>query len=359
MKKTTRIIRADIGGMKRMKLKPTLPFLFFSLLYRGILANRKFLYKLGIFKTHRLPCKVISVGNITVGGTGKTPAVCDIARRITQTGKSVVILSRGYRRQSKEPVLIASDGEGSILPWEKIGDEPAMMAQTLQGVPLVVGAERARSGRVAIERFAPDILLLDDAYQHLGVHRDLNILVIDAANPFGNRHVLPGGILRESLANLDRADAFLLSRTDQAANPGKLASELEQFKKPIFKSAHRPAFLIEIVSGRKEKLDTQVSKKWFGFSGIGSPSSFRETLLALNYTLVGEKTFPDHYAYTPRDIREIKQKSAAKGADYLITTEKDAVRLPKDCLEGIWALAVRLQIVGDETGWGKLIEMVI
>lgn len=338
--------------------KPTLFFLFLSYLYRAILANRKFLYKIGILKTHRLPCRIISVGNITVGGTGKTPAVCDIARRIAQMGKRVVILSRGYRRQSKESVLIASDGE-RILPWEKIGDEPAMMAQALPGTAVVVGANRVQTGQLAIEHFAPDVLLLDDAYQHMAIHRDLNILVIDAANPFGNRHVLPGGILRESLKNLDRADAFLLTRINQANNNEILTRELERFGKPVFRAVHHPTYLIELDSGRKIRLDAPVSKKSMIFSGIGSPSAFRKTILDLNYTIIGEEVFPDHYSYFPRDIQKLKERAAEKGADYLITTEKDAVRLPEGCREGILVLSIRLHIAGNETDWEKMIGSVL
>ena len=336
-----------------------MPFIFFSFLYRGVSGARTFLYKSGIFRVHRFPCPVISVGNITVGGTGKTPVVCDVAGRITRRGKKVVILSRGYRRRSKEPVLIASDGKNAILPWEMIGDEPAMMAGMLSGVPLVVGADRVKTGRVAVERFAPDVLLLDDAYQHLAVYRDLNILVVDAANPFGNRHVLPGGILREGLANLDRADVFLVSRADQGENAGRIVDELGRFGKPVFRAVHRPVYLTELSSGSKRGLDALVGRKGMSFSGIGSPSAFRKTLSTLNYTMVGEKVFPDHYAYLPEDVRRLKRDAAGEGADYLITTEKDAVRLPGDGLEGIWSLAVRLEIVGDEAGWDGLVERVL
>ena len=339
-----------------MKPKSTVPFLFLSFLYRGALATRRILYKSGIFKTHHLPCRVISVGNITVGGTGKTPAVCDIARRLNQRGKKVVILSRGYRRRSREPVLIGSDGEGMILSWEEIGDEPAMMARTLPEVPLVIGASRTQTGLLAIEHFTPDVLLLDDGYQHLAIQRDLNLLLIDASNPFGNRRVLPGGILRESLKNLDRADAFLLTRIDQAKDTGELTFELERFGKPIFHAVHQPTSLTELGSGKKADLDTLISKKGMVFSGIGSPSSFRKTLLGLDYTLVGEETFPDHHAYLSGDIKRIRQKAVGCGADYLITTEKDAVRLPEDSLEGIWSLNIHLQIIDDETGgWEKFL----
>lgn len=341
-----------------MKPKSTFPFLLLSYFYRGALSARKILYKSGVFQTHHLPCRVISVGNITVGGTGKTPTVCDIARRLNQRGVKVVILSRGYRRQSREPVLVASDGKGTILPWGKIGDEPAMTIQTLPEVPLVIGASRAQTGKVAIERFTPDVLLLDDGYQHLALHRDLNILLIDAANPFGNRRVLPGGILRESLGNMNRADAFLLTRTDQAKNTDELASELERFEKPIFRAFHNPTFLTELSSGKKMDLDILNSKKGMAFSGIGSPSSFRKTLLALNYTLTGEETFPDHHVYSPEDFNRIRQRVKKCGANYLITTEKDAVRIPEECREGIWVLNIRLQIVDNETGWEKLIENV-
>jgi tetraacyldisaccharide 4'-kinase len=338
-----------------MKPKATFFFLFLSFLYRGILAVRKTLYKFGVFKIHHLPCKVISVGNITVGGTGKTPAVCSIARILKQSEKKAVILSRGYRRRSKEPVLIGSDGNDSILPWESIGDEPAMMARALPGVPLVVGAKRIQTGRVALERFQPDVLLLDDAYQHLSIHRDLNILLIDAANPFGNRHVLPGGILRESMDNLDRADIFLLTRVDQADNLDGFLFELERWEKPVFKAVHQPAFLTRLDSGHREELNTPVSRKGMCFSGIGSPSSFRNTLSDLNYTIVEEEVFPDHYAYRPEDIRRLRQKAAEKQADYLITTEKDGVRIPEECREGIRVLGISLKIIDDETGWEKLI----
>lgn len=343
---------------KKMKPNSSLPLLLLSFLYRGILTSRKILYRLRILKTHRFSCPVISVGNITVGGTGKTPTVCDIARRIEKMGKRPVILSRGYRRRSKEPYLIASDGEGTILPWQEIGDEPAMMARSLPGVPLLVGASRAQTGQVAKENFSPDVIVLDDGYQHIAVHRDLNILVIDASNPFGNRHVLPGGIMRESMANIARADAYLLTRTDQADETGKLVAELERMGKPIFHSVHHPTHLTELGTGKEVELDALVRRKGMSFCGIGSPAAFGKTLLSLDYTLVGEERFPDHYGYQSDDIDKLKQKAEELRADYLITTEKDAIRLPEDCREGVWSLGVSLQITGDQAGWEKLIGQV-
>jgi len=273
-------------------------------------------------------------------------------------GKRVVILSRGYRRQSKELVLVASDGK-RILPWKEIGDEPAMMAHALPGTAVIVGANRVQTGQLAIERFTPDVLLLDDAYQHIAIQRDLNILVIDATNPFGNRHVLPGGILRESLKNLVRADAFLLTRVNQADSLATLTTELEQFGKPVFQAVHHPAYLMELNSGRKIELDKPVSKKCMIFSGIGSPAAFRKTIQELNYTLVGEKIFPDHHPYLSQDMQKLNKQAAEKGADYLITTEKDAVRLPKDYREGIWVLGIHLQIIGNQADWEKLIGKVL
>jgi tetraacyldisaccharide 4'-kinase len=339
-----------------MKPKSTLLFHLLSFIYRAVVTTRKFLYKTGVFKTNRLPIPVISVGNITVGGVGKTPAICDIAGRIERMEKKAVIISRGYGRKSREPILTASDGAGSVLPWEKIGDEPAMMGSILVKTPLVIGADRFRAGEVAMERFDPDVFLLDDAYQRLSIHRDLNILVIDATNPFGNRRMLPGGILRESIGNLDRADAYLLTRVDQAEDTDKLVSELKRFEKPIFRSVHRPTHLTNLGSGQKKGLETLVSGKGIAFSGIGAPSSFHKTLSSLNYTLVGKETFPDHYVYLPKDIKRLKQKMVEEKADYLITTEKDAIRLPGDCGKGIWSLGIRLEIVDDEDGWEKLIE---
>jgi len=290
--------------------------------YGGAVWLRNTLYDRHISRQKRLPCPVISVGNLTVGGTGKTPAVIWIADLLKQHGYRPAVLSRGYGGKSGSPVNVVSDGKTVLMGWKEAGDEPVLMANSLPGIPVLTGAERFLTGSAAVEKFGADILLLDDAFQHRQLFRDLDLVLLDSARPFGNGFLLPRGPLREEPHALLRADMLL--RTGVAEKGEPLPVDLEH---PSFRGIHKPT---GIVSGKKGNIDppeTLRGQKIMAFSGIGSPEAFRRGLAALGAAVVSYRDFPDHHPYSDSDIAALRRLAAQSGASLLVTTEKDGVRL--------------------------------
>jgi len=282
-------------------------------------------YSLGIKKAKRLPCPVISVGNITVGGTGKTPLAMALAKGLRDRGISVAILSRGYKGiGTSQPVV--SDGKNILLSPEESGDEPFLMAKTLQSVPVLVGKDRYLNGQTALQRFGVQGFLLDDGYQYLPLHRDLDILLIDSERDLEDLHLLPRGILREPLSHLQRADFFLLTKMEHPGAGQPLEEKLRHIhpSAQIFHSHYEPVGLIGPDEGW-EDLHSLKGKKVFALSGIANPSSFTSILMKCGMEIVGEAIFPDHHAYTMKELASIEEKS--RGADWLVTTEKDMLKL--------------------------------
>ncbi len=338
--------------------KPALPLKILASIYKCIQKSRTILYRLGVLKTYSLPAKVICVGNLTVGGTGKTPAVIQLSKLLQQSGSKVAVLSRGYKRTSKGQFLIVSSGEGPVVSWREAGDEPYLLANELNA-PIIVGKKRYLSGKRAIEKFKPDILLLDDGYQHISLKRDINLLVINAANPFGNEHLLPAGVLREPLEAIKRADVVLLTKSDQAEQTSYLTQRIKGYNPcvPVFKSIHQPSALINLESRKNWGLDWLQGKQVATLSGIGDPASFTAILEKLGATVVKEGRYPDHHFYKPQDISQLKQEATVKSAEAVITTGKDALRLPRQ--QGgtdnhnipVLFLKIELKIVDDQKGW--------
>ncbi|MEW6328430.1 MAG: tetraacyldisaccharide 4'-kinase [Thermodesulfobacteriota bacterium] len=399
----------------------------FGYLYSQAMRLRSKLYDIGIFKTRSLHCRVISIGNLTLGGAGKTPLTTWLARYLQGKGKRVAIVSRGYKAKNKGPVSIVSDGRHILLGPDEAGDEPFMMAQNLPGVPLLIGKKRFPVGMKAVKDFSPDVVLLDDGYQHLGLARDLNLLLLRTVKPFGNGRVFPAGTLREPLSALKRADAFILTyaeqgtesvieeqrlflqrrfpdkpvfishckpvsfyllnetfirlgRTKDDENPplppftkggntlspswGKNGnspipplekrsapsiSPLEKRSAPSISPLGKRRALSILPLGKRRALsipplekgdtggfsDEKAShnlselkgKKALAFCGIAHPGSFRDMLIRLGIDLVDFMDYPDHYDYHRGDLEEIEERAAGKGAEYIITTEKDAVKI--------------------------------
>ncbi len=321
----------------------------------------------------KLPFKVISIGNITVGGTGKTPAAIAIAEEAKRRGFVPVILTRGYKGKIKGPCFV-SKGEGPLLSEEDAGDEPIIMAEKLKGVPIVKGENRYDAGILAIENLKSEIsnlksqilFILDDGFQHWKLFRDKDLMLIDGTNPFGNKRLLPVGPLREPLRAIGRADIVVITKTNmlssqstvhgqstasptypspsrgegkgggdisQSMTYGKsefrrLIKEIRKYNKkaPVFFAEHRP---LQFLSARGEifPLEWAKGKRFFVFSGIGNPGSFKETLLLAGINLKGFKSYRDHYRYAPKDIEKIVEHSKRSGADWIVTTEKDIMRL--------------------------------
>ena len=313
-----------------------------SLPYRGAVDLRNGLYDRGLFRQARLPCPVISVGNITVGGTGKTPMVILLAKLLREKGRRPAVLSRGYGARTKAPVNIVSDGNRILMGWHEAGDEPILIARSVSGVPVLTGPRRLLTGRTAIGHLGADVLILDDAFQHRALYRDLDIVLIDAARPFGNGRLLPGGPLREPAKALGRA--HLLIRTGDGREPEPPPPEIPEM--PSFRGFHRPLAVLEGGTGRLLPAASLRGQKVCAFAGIGRPEAFRRSLNELDSEIVSFRPFPDHHPYSPADIDSLRRLAAKTGADRIVTTEKDGVRLADfpDFLTEVSLLRIGMEI---------------
>ena len=291
-------------------------------LYSLALRLRAGLYRSGILKTLRLPRPVVSIGNITVGGTGKTPVTAYIARFLLAQGHRVAVLSRGYGGSLEGQTCVVSDGITTMLGAEQCGDEPFLLASTVPGLMVVIGTDRFAAGQLAMQQLAPDIFLLDDGFQHLRLYRDLNILLLDFSRPFGNRLTLPAGILREPSAALRRADLVIFTRAPRGA-----ALSADTGGIPGCSARHTLAELLPLHGAAPVPFNHCLGRKVLAFAGIADPDSFFAGLRAKGLNLVSSLNFPDHVVYNRERCDEIAAAMRASGAEFLITTEKDGVKL--------------------------------
>jgi len=300
---------------------------------------RALFHRKGVLKCRALPCAVISVGNITAGGTGKTPMTICLAKLLNSLGHKVVVISRGYGGTKEAGGGIVSSGQKIAMDAKAAGDEPYMMAVKLHGVPVLVGKGRFKLGTLAVKRFDAKIVILDDGFQHIQLKRNLDILLLDAKQPFGNGYLLPRGMLRESLRQLERADAFVLTRS-QSILPGSGQHVIDTLKGkgPVFQCAHIPEVVTRIPGDNwlpgnlreiKDRLDPAFLKgrKVFAFSGIAKNENFLEMIQRLGCKIRGFLAFSDHHKYTDEDFKTILQAAKRAGVDALLTTEKDYVRI--------------------------------
>ena len=303
-----------------------------SFFYRLVSGIRVLFYHVNILPVRRLSCPVISIGNITSGGTGKTPAVIFLARALSEAGKNVSVLTRGY----------------------KGGDEARLLEQKLPMVEVLVGKNRFRSGR----RASGEVCIMDDGFQHISLHRDLNILLIDATNPFDNRKLLPRGFLREPLTSIKRADLLLLTKVNLADQQRlqEIKREIQELNIPVVETIHKPAEVI-LAGEKKESFSPNIlyGKQVTAFSSIGSPDSFSRTLKGLGARVEQHFVYPDHYRYKRKDVEYIKRKA---GRTLMVTTEKDGMRLPAD-FSGYYMLRVELTIISNRESWEHAIQKVI
>jgi len=296
-----------------------------SKIYGLVVQLRVFVYHRGLFKRKRLSCKVISIGNITVGGTGKTPMVYYVAKLLRELKHDVAVISRGYGGSAQEEGGIVSDGKAMFMDVQASGDEPGLLGSQLEGVPVLVGKDRYRTGMLAIETFGTTVLIMDDGFQHLPLRRDLDLLLIDSVRPFGNGHCLPRGILREPPGQVRRAGVFILTRWMETEKSDRWVGELTAGARgrPVFRCRHVPDSLL-IAGGREAVgLDYLKGRRVFVFSGIVQNDSFLETVLSLDAEVVGSSEFGDHHRYTDVDLRLIWDKATRSNAESIITTEKD------------------------------------
>ena len=294
--------------------------------YRAGIAVRAWAFVWGFRTVRHLPCPVICVGNLTVGGSGKTPCVIALADWLQARGHAIGILLRGYGRDDSG-FAVVGEGRGS---WQGVGDEAVLIARRLSDVPVVVGGKRFGSGRELLRRFRLDLLLLDDGFQHRQLHRDLDLVMVDATDPFGGGRLLPRGRLREPISALRRAHAIILSRTDQAPDLSSLLQRLKEIAPgvPMILSRHRPSRLTEFGRSRELPLAELAGRRVLAVSGIANPEGFHRTIMNLGAVLAGTMVFPDHHAYTPDDMLHVQDTAKNVAAQLIVTTEKDAVRIP-------------------------------
>lgn len=339
-----------------------------SWLFSGIAQARYWLYRHRILHDQPLGCLVVVVGNLTVGGTGKTPVVEKFARALHERGRKVAILSRGYKSRrpplwkrwwttftnaEEPPPRIVSDGTRVLLDSDEAGDEPYMLARNLPGVIVLVDKNRVKAGAYAIKKFGCDTLVLDDGFQYLPLKGRLNLLLVDKTNPFGNGHLLPRGILREPVKHLRRASYVFLTKSN-----GERDAELErviQEHNPgvdIIECSHRPQYLQRFGAAStddrsREPLTFLKGRRVFAFSGIATPESFEKFLRDLGALLVGRERFLDHYRYGDEDIAELFEQARREGAECLVTTEKDAVRIAStyQCPLPLYYLRLEIEII--------------
>jgi tetraacyldisaccharide 4'-kinase len=298
-----------------------------SWIYGLITEIRNCLYDWGILKTVCISdCYVVSVGNISVGGTGKTPAVVAIAQHYQATGKKVAILSRGYRRSGNETTVV-SDGQQILTTPDDAGDEPYLLALKLPGIPVVSEPDRVKGARLIMDKFEPDVIVLDDAFQHRRIHRDLDVVLIDCSVPLQQYHHLPAGIMREHWRHMKRADLVFLTRVDQSASVKPLKNKLKKYTRVQVVETRHVAINVISLDGTSYPVEKLRKGNVGVFSGIGNPDSFRWIIERLSGNIISQKNFKDHHSYTRDEIELLVAESRRNKAEYLITTEKDIIKI--------------------------------
>src|SRR5579862_9628439 len=335
-----------------------------SKVFQALVKGRRFLYNVRILRDSTLGVQVIAIGNLTVGGTGKTPVVEKFARELQDEGRKVAILSRGYRskppplrsrlidklmfREDTTPPRVVSDGKSLLLNSETAGDEPYMLASNLKDVVVLVDKDRVKSGRYAIEKFGCDTLLLDDGFQYWDLRgRRHDVVLVDRQQPFGNEHLLPRGTLREPPSHLARAHTIFITKSD--GRTAELRRRIAEFNPDaaIIECVHHPLYLEDVFTAERIDLDFLKGRKVASLSGIAQPESFEQGLVRLGAELVYSKRFADHHRFTQQEVLNVINRGKKRQANTIITTQKDAVRFPKIDRRDlpIYFMRVEIQIV--------------
>ncbi len=356
------LIRNMWGDPRNEILKPLhLFFYLLSLPYGGAVRARNRLFDLGVLKQEKVGCPVVSVGNLTVGGTGKTPMVILLAGMLRDRGMRPAVLSRGYGGKSTSEVLVVSDGRQILAGPQEAGDEPVLIARRLKGIPVLAGAKRALTGRYARENFGVDVMVLDDGFQHRWIHRDLDVVLLDSRQPLGNGLLLPRGPLREPPSALERAGVVVFTRSQDSTGP-LMEKELSGILsgRPVLRTRIRPTKLVG-ADGTELPLSFLTGKKVFAFAGIAQPDSFRQTLEGLGVVIAGFRAFPDHHRYTAEDWSRIEHDAGLARADIVLATEKDLVKLQgiAQALSRIHGLAIETEILEGRDRLEEALRIVI
>ena len=326
-----------------------------SFVFAAVVSLRYALYRTGVLRRFPLGVQVISIGNVTAGGTGKTPVTEIFARTLAEEGRKVAILSRGYRRKEAPwwrrmftqvitPPLVVSDGRRVLLDAATGGDEPYMLASNLPGVAVVVDRNRVKAGRYAVKRFGCDTLILDDGFQYQKLKHSIDVLLVDATNPFGNGNMLPRGILREPARHLKRADIIFLTKC--RGDVSAVREEIRRYNKTadIVECNHSPRVLKDVWSREEYPLSWLQGKTLCTLSGIASPKGFENSLRHLGSKVVWCERYADHHRYDSSEVLYALNRTADMGADALVTTEKDAVRFPRFETSPVKCLYLRIAI---------------
>ncbi|MBF0189011.1 MAG: tetraacyldisaccharide 4'-kinase [Magnetococcales bacterium] len=330
-------------------------------LYGAIMVLRRIAYRHGIVTVHRpehdaAPSStspsspaIISIGNLTTGGTGKTPMVLFLARHLVESGEKPVIVSRGYGQTSTQPVTVISDGAGRMLQPPEAADEAVLLARNLPTVPILTAPNRILGAETAIKQFSATVIILDDAFQHRRIHRDLEIVLLDARQPLANGRVVPAGLLREPPSALIDADLLILTRADDTTLPTTLEQLPAIRNIPTLHAEHQPDVWVA-VTGEREHAPAGAPpfRTPFLFSGLADPDVFPETVRRLGIEPCGHHTFPDHHNYSDDDLNALVRQARRCGADALICTEKDGVKLPATPLPlPLFQLTMEIEFLAD------------
>jgi len=340
-----------------------------SFIYERLVQLRLFFYRHRIFREHTLGCLVISIGNLTVGGTGKTPIVEKFARAMRAGGRRVAILSRGYKsvprrtrkkswnpfaKKKPEPPRIVSDGKTLLLDSLTAGDEPYMLANNLKDVVVLVDKDRVKSGLFAIKELKADTLLLDDGLQYLHLKHRLDIVLIDRQAPFGNEYLLPRGTLREPPRNLRRASYVFITKSTGEPND-QLIERIRRYNRTaeIIECAHQPLHLQNVLTGEQLPLERLRDTYIGSICGIAAPESFEDGLRKLGARLELSKRYTDHHRYTEAELNSFITRCVRRDLEMIVTTEKDAVRFPRLTKSDvpIYFLRVEIEILSGHESW--------
>jgi tetraacyldisaccharide 4'-kinase len=356
--KIFKLVLADDRRSAGVAILRTLAVLLSWIYGRGI-KIRNLLFDFGILKVQNLDCRVISVGNLVVGGTGKTPMVIWLAKLLSAEGWRVAIVSRGYRREHPERLLVVSDGKHILVDSSFSGDEPQLMARRLPAIPVICCARRALAVEEAISQFNSEVVILDDGFQHRFLARDLDIVMLDAGNPFGSGHLFPRGIMREQATALSRAQVLVLTRFDDSLQTVENRENLARRwpDKPIFTATHSPVRLFEVATGREQPLSFLRNMKAAAFAGIERPDDFFRTLIDLGVNLVYTQPLSDHRRLTRELLETLLEEAGGLEAEIWVATEKDWVRLP-DALPvnmNLWVLAIDMDLGEARSRFGSVV----
>jgi tetraacyldisaccharide 4'-kinase len=336
-------------------------------IYGAGVRLRGSLYEKGVFAQHKLPCPIVSIGNLVAGGSGKTPLTIHLARLLQALGRRVIIVSRGYKGEEERRGTVVSDGRALLSSGRQAGDEPFLMANLLRSVPVVVGRDRWVAAHEGLTRFGPDIILLDDAFQHRRLARDLNLVLMDFQAPLGNGHLLPRGTLREPASAIERADAVIFTRSE--GDPTSQYWQVLQciHPRPFFHARHLPVVRRVVPAGESpaaaidqwedQSVATLQGRSLFAFAGLARNREFYHTIERSGGRLLGTMGFADHYPYQPYVLERIVAEAQGIGCESLVTSDKDFVRLPAMALPlDLIVLGIDIDFGADAASWRRFIE---